>query len=89
MRLQTTLQMKYCFQAVQYTPYFSISVLITNRQFVRKYFPSTNEHRSYSRPDIKKQLFMEPLPQHYTVPQNIIAIESGKNPSSSLQDKLM
>lgn len=72
---------------VRNMPCINRPVLFTWRETVRGYFRPTIA--SLSRPDIKKHLFMEQLPDYYTLPQCIIDIESGKHPSPPLQDKLM
>lgn len=63
------------------------SALISRWQTVREYNRSAIEQ--YSRPDIKKQLMMQSLPDYYTIPNDIIEIQSGKIPTTPLlQEKL-
>lgn len=65
-------------------PYTNRIVLITSLRNVSDYFNSSSMP---TRPNLRKQLRMDSLPQ-YRLPVEIIEYESGKEPSNSIKDKL-
>lgn len=62
------------------------TLLTTNLRNIHDYFSC--KRITSTRPDIKKQLAMDSLPD-YRVPLDVIEYESGKNRSILLQDKIM